>query len=128
MSQTQHEEWGVRHAQGTHPGPFTEEQARRWIAEDIKRDVFRQSQVQGMQRLLRRYVTDWEEVPLVADCEAKQYDRRDCDSEPKLMVRYLTKDRSRVLDQHPACFRHGLAEVDRHDKSGGISVCEMIEP
>jgi hypothetical protein len=58
------EEWTVRHSQGIHPGPFTEQQARRWIAEDIKRDARRQPSETGKQRLLRRYVTDWEEVEL----------------------------------------------------------------
>ena len=56
------EEWTVQHSQGMHPGPFTEEAARQWIAEDIKRDAARQLRAQGKQRLLRRYVTEWEEV------------------------------------------------------------------
>jgi NAD(P)-dependent dehydrogenase (short-subunit alcohol dehydrogenase family) len=47
------EEWTVRHAQGIHPGPFTEDSARRWIAQDIKND---------QTRLLRRLVSRWVEV------------------------------------------------------------------
>lgn len=31
----------------------------------------------------------------------------------------------RVLDQHPACFTHGLAEVERHHNSAGIASCEL---
>ena len=62
MEENMHEEWTVRHSQGIHPGPFTEQQARDWIAADVKRDERRQHQAQGKQRLLRRYVTDWEEV------------------------------------------------------------------
>jgi hypothetical protein len=56
------EEWTVRHSQGTHPGPFTEASARAWIANDIKSDDRRRSEYRGKQKLLRRYVTDWEEV------------------------------------------------------------------
>jgi hypothetical protein len=68
------EEWTVAHSQGVHPGPFTEAAARRWIANDIKADGRRQFQARGKQRLLRRYVTDWEEIPLdatVTDPEVK---------------------------------------------------------
>lgn len=57
-------EWTVQHAQGTHPGPFTEQRAREWIASDIKADERRQHAYRGKQRLLRRYVSEWEEVPL----------------------------------------------------------------
>lgn len=64
------EEWTVRHAQGTHPGPFTEQAAREWIANDIARDSHRQSRYQGKQRLLRRYVTEWEEMPLDTPSDA----------------------------------------------------------
>ena len=58
------EEWTVRHSQGTHPGPFTEQQARAWAADNIARDDRRQRAYRGKTRLLRRYVTEWEEVPL----------------------------------------------------------------
>jgi hypothetical protein len=30
-------------------------------------------------------------------------------------------------DSHPACFQHGLAEVDRHHASGGIARAELKE-
>ncbi len=56
------EEWTVKHSQGIHPGPFTEQGARAWIAESIKHDDRRQRVARGQQRLLRRYVTEWEEV------------------------------------------------------------------
>ena len=56
------EEWSVRHSQGIHPGPFTEQQARDWVARDQETDKRRRPEAQGKQRLLRRYVTDWEEV------------------------------------------------------------------
>jgi hypothetical protein len=58
------EEWTVRHSQGTHPGPFTEQSAREWIEADMQADQRRQLHARGRQRLLRRYVTEWEEVPL----------------------------------------------------------------
>jgi hypothetical protein len=57
------EEWSVRHAQGIHPGPFTEEGARHWIAQDIKNDERRRWEARGKQRLLRRLVQSrWVEV------------------------------------------------------------------
>lgn len=58
------EEWAVRHAQGIHPGPFTEQQARDWIAANVAGDERRRVEVRGRQRLLRRLVTDWQEVPI----------------------------------------------------------------
>jgi hypothetical protein len=56
------EEWTVRHAQGIHPGPFTEKRAREWAADSIARDAHRRPEARGKTRLLRRYVTAWEEV------------------------------------------------------------------
>ncbi|MCW2901849.1 MAG: hypothetical protein JWO67_4114 [Streptosporangiaceae bacterium] len=53
----------MRHSQGIHPGPFTEQAARQWIAADIKADGRRQFAARGKQKLLRRQVTEWEEVP-----------------------------------------------------------------
>lgn len=64
------EEWTVRHSQGTHPGPFTEKSARAWISDDIKRDASRQSRAQGRQKLLRRMVSDWEEISLETEADA----------------------------------------------------------
>jgi hypothetical protein len=61
------EEWTVEHSQGIHPGPFTEQSAREWIARDIEADERRQFTLRGRQRLLRRYVTDWREVPMSTD-------------------------------------------------------------
>ena len=58
------EEWTVRHSQGVHSGPFTEKAAREWIARDIEQDNRRRFEARGKQRLLRRYVTDWEEIDL----------------------------------------------------------------
>jgi len=60
------EEWAVAHTQGIHPGPFTERSARAWIAQDIENDRRRRLEARGKQRLLRRYVTEWEEIPLEA--------------------------------------------------------------
>jgi hypothetical protein len=58
------EEWTVEHSQGIHPGTFTERQAREWIARNKESDHRRQEPYRNKQRLLRRYVTEWEEVPL----------------------------------------------------------------
>ena len=60
------EEWTVGHSQGIHPGTFTEKQAREWIAQDKATDHRRQLPYQNKQRLLRRYVTEWEEISLDA--------------------------------------------------------------
>lgn len=58
------EEWTVAHSQGIHPGPFTRKSAEEWIANDKKSDERRQLHARGRQRLLRRIVTEWEEVPM----------------------------------------------------------------
>ena len=63
--------------------------------------------------------------PVKGECQAKHYDRRPCDGPPDFVVRYLSADRTKTLDEHLACFRHGLAEVERHERSGGISFCQM---
>jgi hypothetical protein len=60
------------------------------------------------------------------NCEAQRYDKRPCEGSANFVVRYMTKDRAKTLDSHPACFRHGLAEVERHNRSGGIAVCELV--
>ena len=60
------EEWAVRHAQGIYAGShraLTEKQAREWAKENRERDQRRRLEAQGRTRLLRRLVTDWEEVP-----------------------------------------------------------------
>lgn len=64
MSETSEwrEEWAVGHSQGVHPGPFTRESAEAWIADDKFRDERRRLHARGRQRLLRRFVTDWQEV------------------------------------------------------------------
>lgn len=73
MTMRYREEWTVGHSQGIHPGPFDEQSARAWAADSIKRDETRQRAYRGKTRLLRRYVTEWEEVPLdtTASNEAK---------------------------------------------------------
>lgn len=61
------EEWAVRHAQGVYAGdygrPLTEQQAREWAKENAARDERRRLDARGKTRLLRRLVTEWEEVP-----------------------------------------------------------------
>lgn len=58
----QREEWAVRHAQGVHPGPFTEAQAREFAANNVKQDERRRPEARDKTKLLRRYVTELEEV------------------------------------------------------------------
>lgn len=63
----------------------------------------------------------------VRECGAKRYAKEECDGPAKFDVVYRN-DEGGILDQHPACFRHGLAEVDRHAASGGIARCDLEEP
>lgn len=61
-------------------------------------------------------------------CQATRYDPRPCtETPPRWRVVWRTQDRSKVLDQHPACFLHGLAEVERHHRSAGIAACDLEE-
>ena len=59
-------------------------------------------------------------------CGAQRYAKGDCDGPPKFEVFYRNTHGA-VLDRHPACFKHGLAEVDRHHASGGISRCDLVQ-
>ena len=61
------------------------------------------------------------------ECAATRYAKGECDSPAKFDVVYRNTNGA-VLDRHPACFRHGLAEVDRHAASGGIARCDLEEP
>jgi hypothetical protein len=59
------------------------------------------------------------------NCEAKRYGRsRECEGAVKFEVVYTTSTGT-VADRHPACFSHGLAEVERHHASAGMSRCEL---
>lgn len=61
-------------------------------------------------------------------CEATAYDRnRPCDGPVKFDVVYRTGDPRKEFERHPACFRHGLAEVDRHHTAAGMAECELVE-
>jgi hypothetical protein len=56
-------EWGVEHSQGLYAGepwsPMTEERARAWAEQDLRRDANRRSEYRGKTRVVRRTVTDW---------------------------------------------------------------------
>lgn len=49
------------------------------------------------------------------------------DTPPKHAVVYSAPDRSKVSAWHPACFTHGLEEVDRHVRSAGIAHVELVD-
>lgn len=58
-------------------------------------------------------------------CAAQRYSqRKPCSDVPEFNVVYRSTD-GRVLDRHPACFTHGLAEVDRHHASAGMASCDL---
>lgn len=58
-------------------------------------------------------------------CEATRYSPKPCSETPPKFEVFYTGTKGQETDSHPACFLHGLAEVDRHYQSGGISRCEM---
>lgn len=68
-------------------------------------------------------------VPLPRSCESTRYGRyRECNGRPEFDVVYSTGTPPTEHDRHPACFRHALAEVDRHYASAGMAQCEMQGP
>jgi hypothetical protein len=62
-------------------------------------------------------------------CEVKRYGvTTECSDEgPVWDVVYRNKA-GKELSRHPACFRHGLAEQDRHYRAGGIAACDVEKP
>lgn len=61
-------------------------------------------------------------------CQSERYDSlyMGCEADgPVWDVVYRNAD-GQELDRHPACFRHGLVEQDRHHASAGIASC-MLE-
>jgi hypothetical protein len=61
------------------------------------------------------------------ECQATRYAPGACsETPPKFEVVYFNS-KGAETDSHPACFQHGLAEVDRHHASGGIARAELKE-
>lgn len=60
-------------------------------------------------------------------CEATRYAPGPCEGPARFDIVYRVGQPRREHDRHPACFRHGLAEVDRHHASGAISEIDMVE-
>lgn len=63
-----------------------------------------------------------------AECGApvRAGERRECDGPARFLVRYSAPG-GRVLDEHRACFLHGVAEVDRHRAANGASDADLVE-
>jgi hypothetical protein len=63
------------------------------------------------------------------ECRAKRYGKtRECsETPPAFDVVYRTYDEGHEIEQHPACFAHGNAELDRHAAAGGIAEVELVE-
>lgn len=68
--------------------------------------------------------------PAARECESKRYaSAQVCEDDgPIWDVVYRTSVTREIIDQHPACFRHGLVEQDRHVRSGGIADCTLEKP
>ena len=63
----------------------------------------------------------------VRTCQARRYGRSPdqiCQGPPQFDVVYRSSADT-VLDRHPACFSHGLAEVERHHASAGMARCDL---
>ena len=59
-------------------------------------------------------------------CEATRYASGPCEPvQPSHDVVYVSAGKE--TDRHPACFRHGLAEVDRHYSAAGMAQVEMVD-
>lgn len=52
-------------------------------------------------------------------------DPSECEGPARFAVRYTLA--GRVVDEHRACFRHGLAEVDRHRAANGSAEADLVE-
>lgn len=63
------------------------------------------------------------------ECQSKRYAaHQDCEPDgPVWDVVYRTTGGKELL-RRPACFRHGLAEQDRHYASEGLAECELEKP
>lgn len=61
------------------------------------------------------------------ECQSTRYDPRPCEGPARFDVVYRVGQPRREHDRHPACFRHGLAEVDAHHTADGMSECELVE-
>lgn len=59
-------------------------------------------------------------------CESTAYARgEECSGPAAFWVVYRTGQPPTEYERHPACFRHGLAEVERHHQSAGMAECEL---
>lgn len=58
------------------------------------------------------------------DCDAVRYAPRKRCGPVTFRVVYRIKGTTHQ-DSHPACFVHGLAEVERHHASGGMASCDL---
>ena len=67
--------------------------------------------------------------PVGRPCAAYRPGRgdRECVEPAQFEVVYLSQDRTKELDRHPACFIHGLNEVERHHQAGGTAPAELRE-
>jgi hypothetical protein len=63
---------------------------------------------------------------MTRECQSKRYSKSpNCEGDgPVWDVVYRNTD-GKELSRHPACFRHGLAEQDRHYRAAGMATCEL---
>lgn len=62
----------------------------------------------------------------MSTCMATRYAKGPCNGPASFRVVYRSQDGT-VIDAHPACFRHGLAEVERHYAAAGMARCDLEE-
>lgn len=68
-----------------------------------------------------------ETVEPLPDCAATRYASGACTPDGAIFDVVTTTSNGKEADRHPACFRHALAEVERHHASAGIARCEFVE-
>lgn len=65
---------------------------------------------------------------MVVDCESTRYaPSKPCSEDRVHWCVVYFNSKGEEMDSHPACFLHGLAEVDRHYASAGMVRCELRE-
>lgn len=61
---------------------------------------------------------------MTTECKATRYGGGECGPVTFLVIYASSKGEEQ--DRHTACFRHGLAEVERHHQSAGMSRCDLV--
>ena len=69
-------------------------------------------------------MTDWPD----GACPAARYaPTTPCSDRPGRWRIVYTSTSGKVMERHDVCFIHGLAEIERYDRSGGIAKADLEE-